>query len=61
MRFAPLIFPLPALAVGAESLNADRARLAGYRAELDRLRTEFGGTRDLPDERLSNLLEAKQP
>lgn len=42
---------LPALAAGADLLESARERLAEYRDELHRLRAEFGGTRDLPDER----------
>ena len=51
MRLANLIYLLPALVAAADLLEPARERLAAYRAELDRLRAEFGGTRDLPDER----------
>ncbi|MCF7668251.1 MAG: hypothetical protein K9N48_00540 [Verrucomicrobia bacterium] len=34
---------------GSEAAASAERRLAGYRAELERFREEFGGTRELPD------------
>jgi hypothetical protein len=51
MKLVPLLFLFSSLAVGADSLEPARERRFVYRAELDRLRAEFGGVRDLPDER----------
>lgn len=51
MKLLHLIFLLPVLAIAADSLDPHRERLAAYRVELHRLRAEFGGARDLPDER----------